>query len=78
MKLVNVTFLNQVHAGMWPACVWFLKIAFVWEFSRCTFMSECLPLRQLITSGVSWHDMNSIRLVKQVLMVLYNSCSQYH
>ena len=33
----------------------------------------CLPLRLLITSGVMWHDMNPIRLVKQVLQLLYNN-----
>ena len=33
----------------------------------CVCMRVCPPLRLLITSGVMWHDMNPIPLVKQVL-----------
>ena len=29
----------------------------------------CPPLRLLITSGVMWHDMDPLRLVKQVLQL---------
>ena len=32
-------------------------------------MCVCPPLRLLITSGVMWHDMDSIRLIKQVLQL---------
>ena len=31
----------------------------------------------LITSGVMWHDVDSIRLVKQILQLLYGNCSHY-
>ena len=48
--------LNQARPGHRMACTWFLKIECV-----------CLPSRLLITSGVMWHDVDSIRLVKQVL-----------
>ena len=34
--------------------------------------------RLLITSGVMWHDMDPIQLVKQVLQLLYGNCSHYH
>ena len=39
----------------------------------CMGMCVCVcvrpPLRLLITSGVMWHDMDSIRLVKQILLL---------
>ena len=35
----------------------------------------CLPPRLLITSGVMWHDMDSIWLVNQALWLLCGSCS---
>ena len=38
----------------------------------------CPCLRLLITSGVMWHDMDLIRLVKQVLQLLYGNRSCYH
>ena len=31
--------------------------------------------RLLITSGMMWCDMDSIRLVKQILQLLYGNCS---
>ena len=43
---------------------------------ECVFV--CVSLRLLITSGMTWHDMNPIWLVKQVLQLLYGNCSQYH
>ena len=33
----------------------------------CVCVCVCLPPRLLITNGMMWHDMNPIRLVKQVL-----------
>jgi len=46
------SFLNQVCAGLCPACDWFLEITFV--HNVC--MRVCLPPRLLITSGVIWCD----------------------
>ena len=37
----------------------------------------CPPPRLLITSGMMWCDMDLIRLVKQVLQLLYGNCSRY-
>ena len=69
----NTLLLNQAHASLWPACTWFLKIDPVQIIGMhvrvCAFV--CPSLRLLITSGVMWHDMNLIRLVKQVLQLLY-------
>ena len=31
-----------------------------------------------MTSGVMWHDMDLIQLVKQVLQLLYGNCSRFH
>ena len=42
----------------------------------CVFACVSAP-RLLITSGVMWHDMNPIQLVKQVLKLLYGNCSLY-
>ena len=42
----------------------FLEIGLV-RASVC--VSVCLPLRALITSGVTWCDTDRVRLVKQVL-----------
>ena len=61
-------FLNQARA-------WFLKIDPV----RIVCMRACVCLRPrlLITSGVMWRDIDLIRLVKQVLQLLYGNCSRY-
>ena len=56
----KIMFLNQAH-------VWFLKIDPMRIVSMCVCLCVCPPLRLSITSGMMWHDMNSIQLVKQVL-----------
>ena len=74
-------FLNQACASHRPARAWFLKIDLVrivcMRVCVCVCMRVCPPLRLLITSGVMWHDMDLIRLVKQVLQLLYGNCSHY-
>ena len=64
-------FLNQACAGLWPARAWFLKVEPVRIVSMCVYVCVCLrvcpPPRLLITSGVMWHDIDPIQLVKQVL-----------
>ena len=50
-------FLNQVHAGLWPVCAWFLKIVFVgMSLCVCVYVCMCMCVlpRLLITSGVIW------------------------
>ena len=37
----------------------------------------CLPPRLLITSGVMWCGIDPVQLVKEVLWLLYDSCSRY-
>ena len=39
----------------------------------CVCVCVCLRPRLLITSGMMWRDMNFIRLVKQVLEMLYGN-----
>ena len=56
---------------------WFLKIDPVWIVGMHVRLCVCLSLRLLVTSGVMWHDMNLIRLVKQVLQLLYGNYSRY-
>ena len=41
------------------------------------YVCVCPFLRLLITSGVMWHDMEPMQLVKQVLQLLYGDCSHY-
>ena len=41
----------------------------------CVFACVSLPPRLLITSGVMWRDIDHIRLLKQVLQLLYGNCS---
>ena len=55
-------FLNQARA-------WFLKIDPVRIVCMCVCLRVCVcpPPRLLITSGVMWCDIDSRRLVKQVL-----------
>ena len=60
---------------MRPARAWFLKIVSV-RTSVCVFACVSTP-RLLITSGVMLRDMDLIRLVKQVLQLLYGNCSCY-
>ena len=43
----------------------------------CVCVFACPPSRLLITSGMMWRDMDLIRLVKQVLQLLYGNCSRY-
>ena len=43
----------------------------------CVCVCVCPRPRLLITSGVIWHDMNLIRLVKQILQLLYGNYSRY-
>ena len=72
--LIIQTLLNQARAGLRPVRVWFLIIVSV-RTSVCVFVCVfvCLcvrpPPRLLITSGVIWHDIDPIRLVKQVLQL---------
>ena len=61
------SFLNQVHTGHRPVCTWFLTIDPVQIVSMCVCVCVCPPPRLLITSGMMWHDIDPIRLVKQVL-----------
>ena len=78
-----VSFLNQAHTGCRMAHAWFLKIDPVWivgmhvRMCACVCVFVCPRPRLLITSGVMWHDMNLIPLVKQVLKLLYGNCSHY-
>ena len=46
----------------------------------CVFACVCVcpPPRLLKTSGEIWRDMDLIRLVKQILQLLYGNCSRYH
>ena len=65
------------------AHAWFLKIDPVRIVGMrvcmcvCVHMCVCPCPRLLITSGVICRDMNLIRLVKQVLQLLYGNCSHY-
>ena len=61
------------------AHAWFLKIDLVRivGMNACVCASVCPHPRILITSGVMWHDMDLIQLVKQVLQLLYGNCSRY-
>ena len=52
------------------ACAWFLKIDPMQIVCMCVCLCVCVYVsvpRLLITSGVMWRDMDSIRLVEQVL-----------
>ena len=73
------TFLNQARAGRRPARAWFLKIdpVRIVGMRVCVCVCVCPRPRLLITSGVMWRDIHLIRLVKQVLQLLYGNCSRY-
>ena len=43
----------------------------------CVCMCVYPPPRLLIANGMMWHDMDPIRLVKQVLQLLYGNCGRY-
>ena len=86
--LCQLVFLNQARAwflkvvSVWTSvCVCVCMCVCVRVCVRacvCVCVCVCLPPRLLITSGMMWHDMDSIRLVKQVLQLLYGKCSYYH
>ena len=69
--------LHIFKPGAWLACMWLLKIDPVWIVGMCVCLCVCPPPRLLITSGVMWSDMDPVRLVKQVLKLLYGNCSHY-
>ena len=54
-----------------------LKIGPVWIIAMHVCVCVCPHPRLLITGGMIWHDMDLIRLVKQVLQLLYGNCSHY-
>ena len=56
---------------------WFLKIDPVWIIGMRVCMYVCPRPRLLIhvTSGVMWRDIDLIRLIKEVLQLLYGNCS---
>ena len=39
----------------------------------CVFVCVCPPPRLVITSGMMWHDIDPIQLVKQVLHSCYTA-----
>ena len=39
------------------------------DVCMCVYVCVCPPPRLLITSGVMWHDMDPMQLVKQVLQL---------
>ena len=61
---------------------WFLKIDPV-RTSVCVFvcvfvcLCVCPRSRLLTTSGVMWRDMDLMRLVKQIVQLLYGNYSHY-
>ena len=77
--LQHLIYLNQARASLRPAHAWFLKIDPKWIVSMCVCVCVCVsvclcvcvfvcpPPRLLITSGLMWHNMDPIQLVKQVL-----------
>ena len=72
--LIIQTLLNQARAGLRPARARFLIIVSVRTFVCvfvCVFVCLCVhpPPKLLITIGVIWHDIDPIRLVKQVLQL---------
>ena len=73
-QTLPMLFLNQERAGRHAPG--FLKLILC-RLLVCVFVCVCPRPRLLITSGVMWRDMKPIRLVKQVLQLLYWNCSQY-
>ena len=61
------------------AHAWFLKIDLVRIVGMNVYACACVcpHPRLLITSGVIWHDMDLIQLVKQALQLLYGNSSRY-
>ena len=74
---------NVVKLWCMLACGWhapgFLKLFVCRRLYVCVCFCMCLcsPLWLLKTSGMMWHDMDTIWLVKQGLQLLYGNCSQY-
>ena len=63
------------------ACTWFVKIDSVRIVSMHIYVCVCACVsphpRLLITSGAIGHNIDLIRLVKQVLQLLCGNCSCY-
>ena len=50
-----------------PACGWRRAPGFSKLFCADVYICVCQPPRLLLTSGMMWHEMDPIQLVKQVL-----------
>ena len=57
-------FLKQVHAGCGRHVPGYLKLFLCGHLYVCVCVCVCPLPRLLITSGVMWHDMDLISLVK--------------
>ena len=57
--MLQLQFLNQVSAGLWPARAWFLEIVSSVNVGVCVCV--CPPPRPLITSHVKGMRNNQIR-----------------
>ena len=72
-------FLNQVRTDHRPERTWFLKIDPVQIIGMsvrvCVCACDCVSAPEAINNY--WRDMNLIRLVKQVLQLLYGNYSRY-
>ena len=72
-----LVFIKPCVCGLRPN-TWFLEIALARAsvcLRVCVCLSVCPPPRALITSGVIWCNIDCVRLVKQVLLLLITSYS---
>ena len=70
LKTIKCKVLRRMQAH-----TWFLKLVSV-QMSLCVLV--CVPVpRLLLSSGMVWHDIDLIQLVKQVIQLFFGDCSQY-
>ena len=76
-RYYNINLLNQVRAGHKPARAWFPKIDPVRIVSMRVRVCLCVCVSAPEAINNYWRDTNLIRLVKQVLQLLYGNYSRY-
>ena len=72
-----ITLIESLEEGLYSYNIAVLRVTDMGSPPRTATMNFAVNVPVLITSGVMWCDIDSRRLVKQVLKLLYGNFSRY-